>query len=172
MTFIGGLLPVILLIMISAGCSKKESAAPHESEAPAESGQPALDPNRADKTPPTVVDTFPKNGAQDVDPALTEISVTFSEPMTEGSWSWAYKDPYKVPDMPADPFFTDGNTQNHLPVKLKPDKQYELWINTEKFNYFRDETGNPAVPYELKFKTRGEDETKDGERKTESKNGN
>lgn len=149
------LLGLSLLFVIPVGCSKKEAAVPESVDAPAAGEMPGLDPNREDKTPPTVIDTFPKNGAQDVDPSITEISVTFSEGMSEGSWSWAYKDPYKVPDMPGDPYYTDGNTRNVLPVKLKPDKEYALWINTDKFNYFRDTSGNPAVPYEFKFKTKG-----------------
>jgi len=37
--------------------------------------------------PPVVVKTLPVAGSQGIDPALSEISVTFSKPMTDRSWS-------------------------------------------------------------------------------------
>ena len=40
-----------------------------------------------DVTPPNVVETLPVSGSIDVDPALTEIRVTFDEPMMDGNWS-------------------------------------------------------------------------------------
>ena len=38
--------------------------------------------------PPVVVKTVPEAGAGEVDPKLTEIKVTFSKDMQDGSWSW------------------------------------------------------------------------------------
>jgi len=38
--------------------------------------------------PPVVVKTVPEAGVADVDPKLTEIKVTFSKDMQDGSWSW------------------------------------------------------------------------------------
>ena len=107
-----------------------------------------------DTEPPRVIETFPPNGAQDVDPSITEISVTFNEEMNSDSWAWAYRDKNKVPEMPEDAYYTDQNTKNILPVRLKPNHEYAFWINTGKFNYFRDKSGNPAAPYEFKFKTK------------------
>ena len=39
--------------------------------------------------PPVVVKTVPEAGATDVDPAITEIKVTFSKDMADKSWSWS-----------------------------------------------------------------------------------
>lgn len=37
--------------------------------------------------PPSVTKTVPPAGATDVDPALKELSFTFSKVMSDGSWS-------------------------------------------------------------------------------------
>ena len=136
------------------GCTEKESKSPNTTIPTSPSAALGPDASGNDTEPPRVIATFPLNGAQNVDPTITEISVTFNEEMLEQSWSWAYKDGYKVPEMPEDAYYTDQNTKNILPVRLKPNKEYVLWINTEKFNYFKDRSGNSVVPYEFKFKTR------------------
>jgi hypothetical protein len=41
-----------------------------------------------------------------------------------------------------------------LPVKLEPGKTYAIWVNSEKFNNFKDVGGRSAVPYLLGFKTK------------------
>src|SRR6266542_4192586 len=38
---------------------------------------------------PVVVKTVPVAGATSVDPALTDIKVTYSKAMQDGSWSWS-----------------------------------------------------------------------------------
>ena len=107
-----------------------------------------------DSQPPRVVGTVPQNGTQDVDPALTKISVTFNEQMRDQSWSWAYEDKSKFPTMTGQPYYTDDNTKNVLPVKLEPHKEYVIWINTSKFKNFKDKSGNPSLPFRFTFKTR------------------
>lgn len=107
-----------------------------------------------DNVLPKVVGTIPPNAAQDVDPALREISVTFNEPMMDKNWSWCYEDKDKFPRMTGDPYYTDNNTTCVLPVKLESDKEYIIWINTGNFKNFKDKAGNPAEPYKFTFKTR------------------
>ena len=107
-----------------------------------------------DNVPPRVKSTSPQNGAQHVDPLLTEISVTFSEPMMDGNWSWCFEDKDKFPEMTGDPHYTDNNTRNILPVRLEPDKEYVIWINTVNFKNFKDKAGNRTEPYKFTFKTR------------------
>src|SRR6478735_8616858 len=41
-----------------------------------------------DTAPPVVVKTVPEAGTVGVDAKTTEIRVTFSKPMANGSWSW------------------------------------------------------------------------------------
>ncbi len=103
---------------------------------------------------PKVISTSPGNGSQDVDPAIREISVTFSEPMTDKNWSWSYEDKNKFPLTTGEPYYTDNFTRCVLPVKLEPKKEYIIWINTAKLKNFKSENGIPVEPYKLTFKTR------------------
>ena len=107
-----------------------------------------------DNVPPRVVETSPLNGAKDVDPSLREISVTFSEPMMDQNWSWAYDDKDKFPQMTGQPYYTEKMTKNILPVKLEPNKEYVIWINSVKFKNFKDKAGNPVQPFKFTFKTK------------------
>ncbi len=103
--------------------------------------------------PPVVVRTAPAAGATDVDPSITEIKVTFSKPMQDGSWSWSTWGEENFPETtgPAR-YLADGRTCV-LPVKLQPNKFYAIWLNSEKFKNFKDTNGRPAVPYLLTFVT-------------------
>ncbi len=107
-----------------------------------------------DNVPPKVISSFPESGAQNVDPDLKEIWVIFNEPMTDKSWSWSYLDKSKFPEKTGEPKYTEDNTKCILPVQLKPDQEYDIWVNTEKFRNFKDKAGNPSVSFELKFKTK------------------
>ena len=107
-----------------------------------------------DTTAPEVVATNPPNGAQNVDPALREISVTFNEPMADKSWSWTSRDQNSFPHMDGQPSYNEDMTKNTLPVKLEPGKEYVIWINSVNYTGFRDQAGNPVKPYQWTFKTR------------------
>lgn len=103
---------------------------------------------------PKVVSTNPPTGTQNVSPLLTEISVTFNKQMMDNSWSWCYIDKNAFPQMTGKPYYTENNTKNILPVKLEPNKEYVICINTQKFKGFKDKAGNPADPYKFTFKTK------------------
>lgn len=103
--------------------------------------------------PPVVVKTSPVAGAQDVDPRLSEITVTFSKPMTEASWSWATWSDDSFPETQGKPRYLADQRTCVLPVKLLPNRFYALWLNSEKFRNFKDAQQNPAVPYLLTFRT-------------------
>ncbi|MDY6989728.1 MAG: Ig-like domain-containing protein [Thermodesulfobacteriota bacterium] len=107
-----------------------------------------------DSRPPRVVSTFPQNGSIDVDPSLNEISVTFNEAMRDGNWSWVYEDKNTFPQIVGQAYYNEDMTKNVLPVKLEPNKEYVIWINSQKFNNFKDKSGNPAFPFKFTFKTR------------------
>lgn len=121
---------MVIVLILGLGCGKKET------------------------TIPRVVSTFPVNGERAVDPSIKEISVTFNEEMTDGNWSWAYDDKTKFPQVTGQAYYTDNYTRNVIPVKLEPNKEYVIWINSAKFNNFKDKSGNSAVPFKLTFKTR------------------
>ncbi len=107
-----------------------------------------------DSVIPRVVETSPLNGSEDVDPSLKEISVTFSEPMMDGNWSWAYDDKEKFPQMTGQPYYAENMTKNILPVKLESNKEYVIWINSVMFKNFKDKAGNPVQPFKFTFSTR------------------
>jgi RNA polymerase sigma-70 factor (ECF subfamily) len=104
--------------------------------------------------PPVVVKTVPEAGDTSVDPAIKEIRVTFSKPMTDKSWSWSQISNETFPKSPGKPrYLKDGKTCV-LPVELEPGKTYVIWLNSQKFRNFRDKGGQPAVPYLLVFQTK------------------
>lgn len=107
-----------------------------------------------DNVPPSILQTTPANGAIDVDPDTSELSVTFSEEMQDGNWSWVYESRESFPQMTGQPHYVDRATRNVLPVRLEPDKEYVVWINATAFSNFRDKAGNRVIPYKLTFKTR------------------
>lgn len=102
---------------------------------------------------PKVIQTNPKTGAVNVAPSLDVIAVTFSKPMQDKSWSWSYEDKEAFPQTTGQPYYKDDGTTCVLPVKLEPNKQYVIWINTAKHKNFKDRSGTPAEPYKLTFAT-------------------
>ncbi|MFQ5731203.1 MAG: Ig-like domain-containing protein [Planctomycetaceae bacterium] len=103
--------------------------------------------------PPVVVKTLPAAGTAEVDPKLTEIKVTFSKTMQDGSWSWAALSKSSFPNVDGKPKYLADKRTCVLPVKLKPRKTYAIWLNSAKFRNFKDTDGRSAVPYLLVFQT-------------------
>ena len=99
--------------------------------------------------PPVVVATFPQAGDTKVDPATTEIRVTFSKDMmTDNMWSWVIQSQESFPEIAGDVrYLADGRT-NVAPVKLYPGRKYAIWFNSPNYTYnaFRDRANNPAYP--------------------------
>src|SRR5215469_11758627 len=75
-----------------------------------------------ESVPPVVVKTVPEAGAADVDAKLTEIKVTFSKPMQDGSWSWATLSKESFPKMDGKPKYLKDKRTCVLPVKLEAGK--------------------------------------------------
>lgn len=100
---------------------------------------------------PTVVSSFPARGALDVDPGTKEIRVTFDKDMADHSWSWVQADG-TYPKVKGNAHYVDARTCV-LPVQLKPDTDYVMWVNHPRFDNFRAADGAPAIPYELRFHT-------------------
>ena len=113
-----------------------------------------------DISAPKVISTFPANGSTDVDPTLTELKVTFDEPMAPGGYAYALDGNEKFPEVTGLPYFLDDQATAVLPVILEPDTRYVLWINTSELHSFKDHFGIPAVPFLLSFETASSDSTK------------
>jgi RNA polymerase sigma factor (sigma-70 family) len=105
--------------------------------------------------PPVVVETFPKSGASDVDPATTELKVMFSKEMQDGSWSWAQISDSTFPNVTAKPHYDGDRRTCVLPVKLEPNHTYVIQLNYPPFDNFIDTDGRKAVRYLFVFQTRG-----------------
>jgi hypothetical protein len=107
-----------------------------------------------ESVPPVVVKTVPEAGAAEVDPGMTEIKVTFSKEMQDGSWSWVMVSRETFPKADGKPKCLADKRTCVLPVKLEPARTYAIWVNSEKIRNFKDIEGRSAVPYLLVFKTR------------------
>ncbi len=107
-----------------------------------------------ESVPPVVVKTVPQAGTADVDPKLTEVKVTFSKDMQDGSWSWVTYSKESFPKLGGKPKYLANKRTCVLPVKLEPGKTYAIWLNSEKHGNFKDTAGRSAVPYLLVFKTK------------------
>lgn len=110
---------------------------------------------------PRIVSLSPPNGALDVDPALTELRVTFDKPMG-GGFSWTGGGP-NYPERPEGkrPYWSDDKMTCHLPVTLKPDWEYHLGLNSASYHSFRAEGGIAFEPVRYNFKTAGQSKAHD-----------
>jgi hypothetical protein len=99
---------------------------------------------------PRVKEARPDDGDRDVNPSLREIRVTFDQAMGAGfSFTGSGEN---FPEVTGKPKWV-SDTTCVLPVKLKPDHEYQLGINSQSFKNFKNKKGEPAVPYPLRFKT-------------------
>jgi peroxiredoxin len=110
----------------------------------------------ADSEPPVVVSTSPKTFADDVEPSLGEITVTFDQTMMDRSWSWTGGGE-TFPKMGGQPTYDQGRTTCSLPVKLEPGKVYWVGINSPDYQNFRSASGVSARQYVILFATKGSD---------------
>jgi len=104
--------------------------------------------------PPVVVETVPVSGDTAVDPSTSEIRVTFSKEMTDGSWAWTTASDDTNPEITGTPRYLGDKRTCVLPVKLEGGRTYAFWLNSNRFKAFKDAEGRPAVPYLLIFETR------------------
>jgi len=103
---------------------------------------------------PVVVRTVPEAGSTDVPAGEFLVKVTFSKEMTDQSWSWADAWQGSMPVMMEKPHYETNHRTCVLKVKLEPGRTYGWWINSPKFQNFRDGQNHPAVPYLLTFQTK------------------
>src|SRR4029079_5837311 len=104
---------------------------------------------------PAVFSAAPKVGSTEVDPASTEISVTFDRDMDVGGYSWTGGGEF----FPKSPEGSTAVWQDKracvLPVQLKREAFYRVGINASSFQNFRSELGVPAETTAIYFATKG-----------------
>ena len=108
----------------------------------------------AQMQPPKIVATSPPVGATDVNPGLTEISVTFNQQMGGGmSWTGG------GPEFPPSPEGQRAHWQDKytcvLPVKLEAGHFYRVGINSTSYQNFCSAHGLAAMPSAIYFTTQG-----------------
>jgi hypothetical protein len=101
---------------------------------------------------PKVVSMTPANAAAGVDPGLTTIQVVFDRPMKDGSWSVVGGGPH-FPEASGKPSYDSKRTTWSMPVKLKPDWEYQFMLNSPRFQGFRSEEGATLAPLSVTFTT-------------------
>jgi RNA polymerase sigma-70 factor (ECF subfamily) len=105
--------------------------------------------------PSSVIKTVPECGDTHADAkATSQIKVTFSKDMMDGSWSWSQISDETFPQIVGKPKYLDDKRTCVVDVKLQPKKTYVIWLNSQKFGNFKDADGKPAVPYLLVFQTK------------------
>jgi prepilin-type N-terminal cleavage/methylation domain-containing protein len=104
-------------------------------------------------TAPEVTNTIPQTYANDVLPSLDKITVTFSEPMKDKSWSWTGSGD-KYPVTIGQPGYDKDRTTCTLPVKLEPGKIYWVGVNSSTSHNFKSANcGAPVNQYVILFAT-------------------
>ena len=102
---------------------------------------------------PKVVKAVPDNGQKDVDPETAELRITFDQPMRPGGRSIVNSSRGVFPELVGQPRWEDGGKTFVWKLKLEPNTDYWLSINSTRFNNFRSKDGEPAVPYPIAFST-------------------
>jgi len=100
---------------------------------------------------PRVVSMNPRNGAKKVDPGLDSITVVFSEPMQSG-YSFVGGGPH-FPQTLGKPTYTADHKTISLKVKLKPNWNYEFWLNRGQYRSFQSQKGVPLESVHVRFST-------------------
>ncbi|HEV2294219.1 MAG TPA: Ig-like domain-containing protein [Tepidisphaeraceae bacterium] len=134
-----------------------------EARPPAAAAAPAAQPGdkvvqsrvSVKMAPPVVVATVPQSGKTDIDAAATtELKVTYSKDMADGTWSWSTWGEENFPKTTGKPRYLGDKRTCVLPVKLERGRTYAIWLNSDNFGNFKDTDGRKAVPYLLIFETK------------------
>jgi hypothetical protein len=107
----------------------------------------------SDPNAPVIVKTSPEFGKTDVSPDLDKISVTFDQPMRDGSWAWCqYGENY--PEVTGMPSFDKNFLTCSMPIRLQPGQVYLVGLNTPPYEGFHSRSGITARPGVMVFATK------------------
>lgn len=108
---------------------------------------------RYDESRPKVAAMNITNGAQDVDPNLTEIVIRFDRPMRKTSYAVARTNAARYPKI-GKVRFDETRTVFTVPVTLEPDRDYEFSLNWPGGGSFASEEGVPLKHVPISFRTK------------------
>jgi RNA polymerase sigma-70 factor (ECF subfamily) len=137
--------PAFAVLLLASSACRREVPEIAVSDAPGGARVPAA---------PRAIALDPPNGAVDVDPSRTSITVTFDREMDREGWAWVVENPTTSPETGESRFDPTGRS-NTVEVRLEPGRSYVVWVNSPDYPYFRDPTGVPATPVRWTFSTRG-----------------
>ena len=106
---------------------------------------------------PKIVAMIPANGAQDVDPNLQTIVVTFDRPMRDGGWATVAVASWDQVPKSTGPQYDQTRKVFTMQVQLQPEKEYVFSLNDERYLGFCSEEGIPLAPVAVRFKTKPAD---------------
>jgi bla regulator protein BlaR1 len=149
----GALFATLALVTLTDAQSATSVARAANGRVPTNAEEPSKDP----QAPPRIIATVPQVGETEVNPAITEITVTFDRDMA-GGFSWTGGGP-DYPALPEGqkPQWRDKRTCL-LPVKLEAARYYRVGINSKSFRNFRSMEGVSADPSAIFFTTQGASE--------------
>lgn len=104
---------------------------------------------------PKVIESMPADGEVGVSAELGEITATFSTVMATEGWSWVTEIGVPAPVVTGLPFYVDDIT-TVLPVRLEPDTEYAIWVNSpddRDLRKFASADGVAARAHRIRFRT-------------------
>jgi RNA polymerase sigma-70 factor (ECF subfamily) len=119
-----------------------------------QSPQESLSQEAASGPAPRIVATSPAVATTDVDPGLTEITVTFDQDMG-GGMSWTGGGPEFPPSPEGQKAQWRDKRTCVLPVKLEAAHFYRVGINSKSYQNFSSSHGLAALPSAIYFTTQG-----------------
>lgn len=102
---------------------------------------------------PKIVSVFPADGDNNVDPDIENMVITFDREMKNPGWAFI-RGNKAFPSITGSPAYENGNKVLKLKIKLKPDTEYEVWLNKDSNLGFKGSDNIPMVPVFIKFKTK------------------
>lgn len=102
---------------------------------------------------PVIVELVPRNGADDVDPTLSSMVITFDREMTDQAWS-IVGSKADQPEITGSLAYDAQRRVLTVPIRLEPSKTYRFSLNSTRFQAFRSKDGVALEPVEVTFTTR------------------
>ena len=132
----GGLVMLLIAAVLGVAALNRHDAAPPPTNAP-----------------PRVVATKPTAGAV-IPPGPFVLSVTFDQPMIDGSYSYTQTSPESFPGCVVKPVLSRDARTFTVRCTAAPGRNYEIWFNRPPYMNFRGLNGISSEPFQLLFRTR------------------